>query len=104
MPRVPRFELPLTGERRRILRWMCLLIAVNQLGFGLIVPAVPLYAERFGVSKTAIGLTIAVYGLARFLVNVPAGSLADRRGRRAVLAVGGLTTVVGNLLCAAATD
>ncbi len=94
--------LPLAEDRKRILGWMCLLIAVNQLGFGTIVPVVPLYAESFGVSAAAVGLTIAVYGLARFLVNVPAGSLADRNGRRWTLAVGGLVTVLGNLLCAAA--
>ncbi len=94
--------LPLAEDRKRILGWMCLLIAVNQLGFGTIVPVVPLYAESFGVSAAAVGLTIAIYGLARFLVNVPASSFADRNGRRWTLAVGGLVTVLGNLLCAAA--
>jgi DHA1 family multidrug resistance protein-like MFS transporter len=86
----------------RILVWMCVLIAVNQLGFGAVVPVAPLYAASFGVSPSAIGLTIAVYGLARFLVAVPAGRLADRVGRRGTLAVGGAVTVLGNLLCAAA--
>ena len=92
----------LTGERRRTLGWICAPIAANQLGFGAIVPVVPLYAEEYGVSQTAVGLTIAIYGLARFLVNVPAGQLADRRGRRQTLAFGGLLTVVGNLACALA--
>ncbi|HAX25921.1 MAG TPA: MFS transporter, partial [Chloroflexi bacterium] len=46
-------------ERNRILIWVCVLIGFNQLGFGSIVPVVPLYAESFGVSQTAIGLTIA---------------------------------------------
>lgn len=103
-PRSRLASLPIDGERRRILGWICVLIAVNQLGFGAIVPVVPLYAERYGVSTAAVGLTIAVYGLARFLVNVPAGQLADWRGRRWTLAVGGLVTVVGNALCAAAWD
>ncbi|MGH2560946.1 MAG: MFS transporter [Thermomicrobiales bacterium] len=96
--------VPLDAERRRILVWMCVLIAVNQLGFGAIVPIIPLYAEEYGVSKTAIGLTIAIYGLARFLLNVPAGQIADRRGRRWTLALGGVVSVVGNLACAAAPD
>src|ERR1700730_3685633 len=88
--------------RYRILVWMCVLIAVNQLGFGSIVPVAPLYAASFGVSPAAIGLTIALYGLARFLLAVPAGRLADRVGRRGTLALGGVITVVGNLLCAVA--
>ena len=93
-------ELGLNARGRTILVWMCVLICANQLGFGAIVPVIALYAEGFGVSQTAIGLTIAVYGLARFLVNVPAGTLADIAGRRATLAVGGLTTVIGTVLCA----
>jgi DHA1 family multidrug resistance protein-like MFS transporter len=86
----------------RILVWMCVLIAVNQLGFGSIVPALALYARSFDVTQSAIGLAIAVYGLARFLVAVPAGRLADRLGRRSTLAMGGLLSAVGNLLCALA--
>jgi MFS transporter, DHA1 family, multidrug resistance protein len=88
--------------RYRILVWMCVLIAVNQLGFGSIVPVTPLYAASFGVSTSAIGLTIAVYGLARFLLAVPAGRLSDRLGRRGTLALGGGVTVAGNILCAVA--
>ncbi len=88
--------------RTRILIWMCVLIAVNQLGFGSVVPVLPLYARLFGVRQLAIGLAIAVYGLARFLIALPAGQLADRLGRRAALALGGLVTAVGNLLCASA--
>ncbi|MGH7385296.1 MAG: MFS transporter, partial [Candidatus Rokuibacteriota bacterium] len=74
----------------RILVWMCVLIAVNQLGFGSIVPALALYARSFDVTQSAIGVAIAVYGLARFLIAVPAGQLADRLGRRPALAAGGL--------------
>jgi MFS family permease len=86
----------------RILTWMCVLIAVNQLGFGSIVPALALYARSFGVAQSAIGLAIAVYGLARFLVAVPAGRLADALGRRTTLAIGGVVAAVGNGLCALA--
>jgi MFS family permease len=81
---------------------MCVLIAVNQLGFGSIVPALALYARSFGVAQSAIGLAIAVYGLARFLVAVPAGRLADHLGRRSTLAIGGLVSSLGNVLCALA--
>ncbi len=88
----------------RILVWMCVLIGINQLGFGSVVPVLPLYARSFGVSQTAIGLAIAVYGLARFVVAVPVGQLSDRLGRRPALALGGLVTAAGNLLCAYAPN
>lgn len=77
-----------------------MLVAINQLGFGAIVAVLALYASSFGVGQSAIGVAIAVYGLARFLVAMPAGQLADRAGRRGVLALGGLVTAAGNLLCA----
>jgi MFS family permease len=88
----------------RILVWMCVFIAVNQLGFGAIVPVVALYARSFGVRQAAIGVAIAVYGLARFLVAVPVGKLTDVLGRRTALALGGVVTAAGNLLCAYAPD
>jgi MFS family permease len=89
-------------DRNRALVWACVLIAVNQLGFGSVIPILPLYAESFGVSKAAIGLTIAVYGFARFLMNVPTSYVADRYGRRQALALGGAITVAGNIVSAVA--
>jgi MFS family permease len=64
------------------------------------VAVLALYASSFGVGQSAIGASIAVYGLARFLLAVPAGRLADAGGRRSVLALGGLVSAAGNLLCA----
>ena len=87
---------------RSILAWMCVLIAVNQLGFGAVIPVLPLYAQSFGVSQVAIGATVAVYGLARFLLAMPAGRIADRLGRRNALAIGGALSALGNLWSAAA--
>lgn len=92
------------SHERSVLVWMCLLIAVNQLGFGSIIPVVPLYAQSFGVSQFAIGMTVAVYGLARLLVAIPTGQIADRVGRRPTLAIGGLVSTAGNLWCAVATS
>lgn len=100
-----RFEsMGLDKRSTNVLLWMCVLIAVNQLGFGSIVPVIALYAEEFGVNKTAIGLTIAIYGLARFLINLPAGRLCDVIGRRGTLAIGGIVTVIGASLCAIAPN
>ena len=70
-------EIGLDTSGQKILIWMCVLIAANQLGFGAIVPVTALYAEDFGVSNTAIGVTVAIYGLARFVMNMPSGRIAD---------------------------
>lgn len=87
----------------RILFWMCVLVAVNQLGFGAMIPSLPLYAQSFGVPASAVGMAVAAYGLARFVSNVPSGQISDRLGRRHALAVGGLISGLGNLWCAAAS-
>ena len=86
----------------RILLWMCVLVAVNQLGFGAMIPSLPLYAQSFGVPASAVGMAVAAYGLARFVSNVPSGQISDRLGRRYALAIGGLISGIGNLWCAAA--
>lgn len=87
-------------QANRVLFWMCVIIAVTQLGFGALVPVLPLYAKSFGVSVSAIGLTIAVYGLARFVLAIPCGRLADGIGRRPTLALGGVICALGNFWCA----
>lgn len=104
MKRAPSQGIGLSPQGRTILIWMCALIAANQLGFGMVVPVAALYAKDFGVSEAAIGLTIAIYGLARFLVNYPSGQLTERIGRKPTLAIGGAITVAGTLLCAVAPN
>lgn len=91
-------------SHRRILFWMCVLVAVNQLGFGSMIPSLPLYAQSFGVPASAIGLAVGVYGLARFFIALPTGYLADKLGRRPTIALGGLISSIGNLWCAVATS
>jgi len=82
----------------RVLVWVSLVTFENQMGFGAIVPVIALYAQSFGVSQAAIGLSLSVYGFARFLANVPTGQLADRIGRRMTLVLGEVVIVVAGLL------
>ncbi|NQV61498.1 MAG: MFS transporter, partial [Alphaproteobacteria bacterium] len=88
----------------RVLLAMCGLITVNQLGFGSVIPVLPLYAQSFGVPASAIGMAVAIYGLARFFVAVPSGQFSDWLGRRPTLAIGGLISATGSFWCAAATE
>ena len=88
----------------RVLIAMCGLITINQLGFGSVIPVLPLYAQSFGVPVSAIGMAVAIYGLARFVVAVPSGQLSDRMGRRPTLAIGGIISAAGSFWCAAAAN
>ncbi|MSZ27295.1 MAG: MFS transporter [Actinobacteria bacterium] len=58
------------------------------VGFGLIIPAIPIFASSFGVSKTAIGLIISSFAIMRFSSGLISGRLVDRFGERAVLGFG----------------
>lgn len=64
-------------------------------GQGVVGPVLPLYARDFGVSTAVVGLTFTAFGLARLVLNIPAGIWADRAGRRALLIGGPLITAVG---------
>jgi MFS family permease len=58
------------------------------VGFGIIVPAIPLFARSFGVSNAAVGLIISLFALARFTSGLISGKLVDKFGERTVFAVG----------------
>lgn len=64
-------------------------------GQGVVSPIIPLYASDFGVSATMVGLTLTVFALARLVLNVPAGIIADRYGRRILLVGGPILTAIG---------
>ena len=58
------------------------------LGFGILAPAIPLFAKNFGVSNFAAGAVISVFALVRFASAPVAGRLVNRLGERVVLATG----------------
>ncbi len=64
-------------------------------GQGVVGPVLPLFARDFGVSAAVVGLTFTAFGLARLLLNIPAGIWADRRGRRVLLVGGPIVTAIG---------
>ena len=58
------------------------------LGFGIVAPALPLFAKDFGVSNFAAGAVISVFALVRFASAPVAGRLVNRLGERLVLSSG----------------
>jgi DHA1 family multidrug resistance protein-like MFS transporter len=58
------------------------------LGFGIVAPAIPLFAKGFGVSNFAAGAVISVFALVRFASAPVAGRLVNHLGERVVLATG----------------
>ncbi len=69
------------------------------LGFGIVAPAIPLFARQFGVGSTAAGAVVSAFALARFVSGLAAGRLVDRVGERVAL-VGGIAVVAVSSLLA----
>src|ERR1700681_5068960 len=80
-----------------------LTIFVNLVGFGIIIPLLPFYAETFGASPLAIGLLFAVFSLCQLVASPVLGDWSDRYGRRPVLILSLAGTVVSFVMMALAT-
>ena len=79
-----------------------LTIFVNLVGFGIIVPLLPFYAETFGASPLTIGLLFAVFSLCQLVAAPVMGDWSDRYGRRPVLIFSLAGTVVSFVMLALA--
>ncbi len=58
------------------------------LGFGLVAPALPLFAREFGVGKAAAGAVVAVFALMRIAMAPFVGRMINAVGERVLLATG----------------
>ena len=79
-----------------------LTILVNLVGFGIIIPLLPFYAETFGASPIVVGLLFAVFSLCQLVAAPILGDLSDRYGRRPILIVSLIGTVVSFVMLALA--
>ena len=68
-----------------------LIVFVDLVGFGVIIPLLPFYGEHFGATPAQVGLLMAAYSLTQFIASPFWGRLSDRIGRKPVLVV----TLVG---------
>jgi DHA1 family tetracycline resistance protein-like MFS transporter len=75
-----------------------LVVFVDLLGFGLILPLLPYYAETFGATPLIIGFLVASYAAASLIGAPVMGRLSDRYGRRLILLLSVAGTFIGYLL------
>ena len=66
------------------------------LGFGILVPAIPVFARTFDVSALEASAVVSVFALVRFVTSPLAGGLVDRMGERTVLASGLLIVAISS--------
>ena len=78
-------------EREKLPREVLVLAVIAfvvALGFGIVAPAIPIFARSFGVGTTAVGFAVSAFAFFRFVSAFGGGSLVERWGERRVLATG----------------
>lgn len=75
-----------------------IIVLIDLLGVTIIIPLMPLYAASFGASAWMIGLLGATYPLMQFIGAPVLGRLSDRYGRKPVLVVSQIGTLIGFLV------
>src|SRR3954447_6585030 len=73
-------------------------VAIDLVGWGIVLPILPLYAEDFTSNKVTIGLLVAVFSLMQLIFAPIMGRLSDRVGRKPVLVISLAGTALGSLL------
>lgn len=81
-----------------------LIVAVDVLGFTIILPLLPFYSERLGASPTVVGAIVSIYAVGQLLAGPILGQISDRIGRRPVLLLSQAGTLAGFIVLAFSTQ
>jgi DHA1 family tetracycline resistance protein-like MFS transporter len=83
---------------------MFLTVFIDLIGFGIILPLLPLYVKQFGASGFAAGLLIMSYSLMQFFFAPMWGRLSDKIGRRPVLLISLAASAAGYAIWGCSTS
>ncbi|WP_138420751.1 MFS transporter [Aquibacillus sediminis] len=75
-------------ETKKALPILFAVMFLVMVGFGIIIPVLPFYAEEMGASPTELGLLMAVYSLTQLIFAPMWGRISDRIGRKPVIMIG----------------
>lgn len=79
--------------------WIIALISlINSLSLTILIPVIYLYGKQFGLNELQTSLLFAAYSIAQFLATPIIGKLSDRFGRKPLLLICLLGTVIANLI------
>jgi DHA1 family tetracycline resistance protein-like MFS transporter len=74
-----------------------LTVCLDLVGFGIVIPLLPYFAEEYGATPAQVTWLMATYSLAQFLMAPVWGRLSDRHGRRPIMLFSTFATAVGLL-------
>ena len=97
-PQVVADAAPGAKRSRTPLMILFLTVFIDLLGFGIVIPFLPLYAERMHVGALGVGLLLSIYSLMQLLVAPILGRISDYVGRRPVILLGLFGSSLGYLL------
>ena len=80
-----------------------LIVLVDVLGFTIILPLLPFYSEHLGASPAVVGALVSTYAIFQLIAGPILGQLSDRHGRRPILLVSQIGTLIGFLILAFST-
>ncbi len=79
-----------------------LLTFVNTLGFSLFIPVFPFVVEKYGGGPIMFGVLLSIYSIFQFLGAPVLGAFSDRYGRRPIILISFIGTLIGWLIFALA--
>jgi MFS family permease len=79
-----------------------LVVAVDVLGLTFVLPLLPFYAEKYGASPQVVGFLVTAFALCQLIAGPLLGQLSDRFGRRPLLILSQVGTLIGFLILAGA--
>ena len=70
---------------------------LNNLGFGSVIPVLPIFATELGLGASGVGMILSTSAAARLMMNIPAGRLSDTFGRIPLMVSGQLITSLASI-------
>lgn len=80
---------------RRALGSVLFVVFIDLMGFAMILPLLPFYAQKFGASALEVGLLAAAFALTQAIAGPVLGGLSDRFGRKPALLGSQLVSILG---------
>lgn len=85
---------------RRALFTIFTIVLTDLIGFGIIIPLLPTITEQMNIRGFWLGLLVASYAIAQFISAPILGNLSDRYGRKPILVISKLGTVIAYIMFA----
>ncbi|QCJ42728.1 TCR/Tet family MFS transporter [Bacillus sp. S3] len=91
-------------QTKKALPILFVVMFLVMVGFGIIIPVLPFYAEEIGANPTELGLLMAVYSLMQLIFAPMWGQVSDRIGRKPVMMIGIAGLAISFLIQALSTE